>query len=248
MESTVRLALLGDHDEGRRTHAALDEALSHAVGARHCAAVWDWVGTETLAIEPVSVLGGAHAIIAATDECVNVEGALAGIRIARERGIPFLAVGGAFRHTLLEFGRNVLGLDLPLELEAATEESSSGHEGEARRRRSGAFFLQTESRTAALYGRWRAVEETPTEARVDSALLAAAEAAGLRVTGTDSAGGPTVVELASHPFFIAALFEPQLASRPLAPAPLIRAVVDAAIHDRDGRGTPHGVQTVAAGG
>ena len=242
MESTVRLAILGDHDPARQLHSALDDALRHAVGARHRTLVWDWIHTETLAIEPVSVLAGANGVLAATDDaCASLDGALAGIRVARERRVPFLAIGGAFRHTVVEFARDVLGLALPT---AASLVEDSPTACDAPRRRSGAFFLDTDSRAAALYGRWRAVEEISGTAALEPAMRELMESAGLHVTGMGASGEPTVLELRGHPFFIAAQFEPQLASQPLAPAPLVRAIVDAAIHQRERRGTPHGLAAV----
>lgn len=244
MESTVRLAILGDRDAGRSVHSTLDDALRHAIGARHRTLVWEWIHTETLAIEPVSVLAGANGIVAATDDaCANLDGALAGIRLARERHIPFLAVGGAFRHAVVEFARNVLGLALPSAATMVQEEALAA--GGAGRRRSGAFFLDTDSRAAALYGRWRAVEEISATAALEPALRELLERGGLHVTGTSEAGEPTVLELQGHPMYIATQFEPQLASRPQAPAPLIRAIVDAAVRHREQRrGTPHGLAAI----
>ena len=245
MESTVRLAILGDHDAGRSVHSALDDALRHAIGARHRTLVWDWIHTDTLAIEPVSVLSGANGILAVTDDaCSSLDGALAGIRIARERSIPFLAIGGAFRHTVVEFARNVLSLSLPSAAALAEEEALDL--GDAPRRRSGAFFLDIDSRAAALYGRWRAVEEISATAALEPALRELVAGAGLHVTGTSESGDPTVLELRGHPFFIAAQFEPQLTSSPQAPTPLVRALVDAAIRHREARrGTPHGLAAIS---
>lgn len=244
MESTVRLAILGDHDAGRSVHSTLDDALRHAIGARHRTLVWDWIHTETLAIEPVSILSRANGILAATDDaCSSLDGALAGIRIARERRIPFLAVGGAFRHAVVEFARNVLHLALPSAAALAREEELAI--GGPPHRRSGAFFLDTDSRAAALYGRWRAVEEISATAALEPALRELVSDAGLHVTGTSETGEPTVLELRDHPFFIAAQFEPQLTSRPQSPAPLVRALVDAAIrHREERRGTPHGLAAI----
>ena len=55
----------------------------------------------------------------------------------------------------------------------------------------------------------------------------------LQVTGTDEAGEARIVELASHPFFVATLFLPQLLSRPGAPHPLVLAYLGAARAFRD---------------
>lgn len=57
----------------------------------------------------------------------------------------------------------------------------------------------------------------------------------LQCTGVDREGEVRVVELTNHRFFIATLYLPQLASRPEAPHPLIRAYLSAAVAFHDER-------------
>jgi CTP synthase (UTP-ammonia lyase) len=57
----------------------------------------------------------------------------------------------------------------------------------------------------------------------------------LRVAGVDDEGEVRIVELGNHPFFVAALFLPQLSSTPAAPHPLIVAYLRAAAAFRDSR-------------
>jgi CTP synthase (UTP-ammonia lyase) len=45
----------------------------------------------------------------------------------------------------------------------------------------------------------------------------------LNITGTDPDGEVRIVELSDHPFYVATLFLPQVASRPESPHPLIAA-------------------------
>jgi CTP synthase (UTP-ammonia lyase) len=54
------------------------------------------------------------------------------------------------------------------------------------------------------------------------------ERGGIRTAGVGPQDEIRVVELADHPFFVATLFQPQRASRPGAPDPLVVAFVDAA--------------------
>ncbi len=51
---------------------------------------------------------------------------------------------------------------------------------------------------------------------------------GLKIAGEDSEGNVRIVELQSHPFFMATLFVPQLSSEPGRPHPLIVAFLRAA--------------------
>jgi CTP synthase (UTP-ammonia lyase) len=53
------------------------------------------------------------------------------------------------------------------------------------------------------------------------------QAAGLQLVGVDENGLARVVELDGHPFFVATLFLPQLASSEDRPHPLIAAYLDA---------------------
>jgi len=54
----------------------------------------------------------------------------------------------------------------------------------------------------------------------------------LSIVGKDTAGNAGIVELASHHFFIATLFLPQLSSKPGNPHPLITAFFKAAMTSR----------------
>lgn len=51
----------------------------------------------------------------------------------------------------------------------------------------------------------------------------------LNVVGKDSDGNARIVEIVSHPFFMATLFLPQLSSKPGTPHPLVLAFLDAAV-------------------
>ena len=62
------------------------------------------------------------------------------------------------------------------------------------------------------------------------------EAAGLRVSGTSPDGRLVeIVELPSHPYFVACQFHPEFKSRPTAPHPLFNGLVSAALKARQAR-------------
>ncbi len=60
----------------------------------------------------------------------------------------------------------------------------------------------------------------------------------LKIAGTGPDGEVRVVELAGHPFFVGALFLPQVSSSAGQPHPLIVAYLRAALEQRGGRGGP----------
>ncbi|WFB11903.1 hypothetical protein LRS74_29395 [Streptomyces sp. LX-29] len=157
-------------------------------------------------------------------------GALNAVRTARERNIPFLGTCGGFQHALLEYARNVCGLTdvAHAENQPSAEDtlivplacSLIGHEGPV--------DIAPGSLAERLLGAERTLERYHCSYGADPARLDALRAHGLRVTGTDEAGDARIVELPEHPFFLATLFQPELAGDGTRPHPLIRAFAAAA--------------------
>lgn len=239
MPPPTRLLVVGDRDPTMYTHRAIDEALEHLVGTGR-ALTWSWVHTTAVAS---SQLGDADGIwLAPASPYASIDGAFAAIRFARERRVPFLGICGGFQHTVLEFVRNVLGdvdaahaeIDPEAPLLAITPLEC------ALVAKTGVIFFEPDSLVASSYGRWRAVERYHCRYGVNEDYVERLEARGLRVIGRDDKGAVRAIEMRDHPFFVATLFQPQLASSPQDPAPLVRAFVDAAT-------TRHSQPTIAPG-
>lgn len=249
MPTPARLAIVGDHDATMYTHLAIDAALGHVRELREHALEWSWIDTATLAMDVGPRLALIDAIwLAPGSPYASFDGALAAIRHARLNGIPFLGVCGGFQHAIIEYARNVAGLRDADHAESNPDADTAviGPLSCSLVRKSAPVFLDPTCRSAAIYGRWRIVEQYHCNYGLNPQYRAALERAGLHIVGEDDQGDARVVELAGHPFFIATLFQPQLESSPGAPAPLVRALVDAAIHHRDHRPTPHGSATITA--
>jgi CTP synthase (UTP-ammonia lyase) len=249
MPIPARLAIVGDYDPTMYTHLAIDEALGHVRELREHALEWSWVATPSLESNVGSRLALMDAIwLAPGSPYASLDGALAAVRHARLTGLPFLGVCGGFQHAVLEYARNVAGIhdadhaesnsDAATPVIAALACSLVG--------KSAPVFLDPTCRTASIYGRWRIVERYHCNYGLNPEFRGAIERAGLHVVGEDDRGDARVVELLGHPFFIATLFQPQLESAPGSPAPLVRALADAAIHHRDHRPTPSGSDAIHA--
>ena len=249
MHPSARLAIVGDYDPTMYTHLAIDEALRHVRELREHALEWKWIGTTDIAADIDAHLGLCDAIwLAPGSPYASLDGALAAVRHARVGAIPFLGVCGGFQHAVLEFARSVAGITDAGHAESNPETRTPviaplacSLVGKA-----APVFLDPTCRTAAIYGRWRVVERYHCSYGVNPEYRAAIQRGGLSFVGEDDHGDARVVELPGHPFFIATLFQPQLESAPDAPAPLVRALVDAAIHHRDRRPTPRGSATITA--
>ena len=97
-----------------------------------------------------------------------------------------------------------------------------------------AVRLQAGSLAAELYGRHEVQEDYYCNYGLNPEYRARLEAAGLRVSGAGDDGEVRLIELASHPFFLATLFLPQSRSAPGAPHPLLAGWAAAAAHARVG--------------
>jgi len=249
MPIPARLAIVGDYDATMYTHLAIDEALGHVRELREHALEWSWVATSTLAANADSRLALIDAILLAPGSpYASLDGALAAVRQARVSGLPFLGVCGGFQHAVLEYARSVAGLSDADHAESHPETSTPVIAPLACSLvgKSAPVFLDPTCRTASIYGRWRIVERYHCGYGLNPLYRAGIEQAGLHVVGEDDHGDARVVELPGHPFFIATLFQPQLESASGAPAPLVRALVDAAIYHRDHRPTPSGTDVITA--
>ncbi len=86
------------------------------------------------------------------------------------------------------------------------------------------------SRLAEIYGRLEAEEAFTCNFELNPAYLPRLVEGGLRPAAFSERGEARAVEIPGHRFFIAALFLPQLASRPERPHPLLAALLKAAGH------------------
>ncbi|MEU0095284.1 hypothetical protein [Kribbella sp. NPDC006257] len=157
-------------------------------------------------------------------------GAIAAVGAARESGTPFLGTCGGFQHAMLEFARNVCGAagvqhgesnpEAEDQLIVALECSLDGHEGQVQ--------VSPGTLAAELLGVERSVERYHCSYGLDSSRLDLLREHGLVFSGFDDSGDVRIAELPSHPFFLATLFQPELAGDGSRPHPVIRGFARAA--------------------
>lgn len=227
----LRIAIVGDRDASRPTHAATDAALAHAARALSLEVRARWLATPALEAMPAAELAGfAGFFVAPGSPYRSLGGALRGIRRAREAGRPLLGTCGGFQHVIVELARNVLGRGEARHAEydpdaadpviAPLTCSLAGERAAVR--------LRPGTRAAACYGAELVQEEYRCSFGLAPAWIPALGRAGLVVSGVDAQGEPRVVELADHPFLLATLYVPQLSSAPGRPHPLVLAFLAAA--------------------
>jgi CTP synthase (UTP-ammonia lyase) len=235
MNASVQIGLVGDRRDKVRAHGAIPKALESAARLAGLEATYRWLPSAGLVGHAGSKLDELDGIWCVPGSpYASMEGALAAIRHARERGIPFVGTCGGFQHALIEIARDVAGIP-----SADHEESSPGAEEPVIHRLACALrederevHLSAGSRLASIYERETIREGYHCAFGVNPKYRAALEQAGVAFTATDGDGDPRALELAGHPFFLATLFQLELAALRGATPPIVVAFLRASASRR----------------
>jgi CTP synthase (UTP-ammonia lyase) len=195
-----------------------------------------WIATPDAERHPGALAGFDGIWMVPGSPYESMAGGLAAARCARETPVPFLGTCGGFQHALLEFARDVCGRQHAGHAEYGAEGedmlmvqltcSLVGHElpvtvtpGSLAERALGAE--QTVERYHCSYG-------------LNAEYIGLLTAHGMRFTGHDTDGEVRIAELPGHPFFLATLFQPELAPGPRA-HPIVAAFARAVVAHAAGR-------------
>jgi len=175
----------------------------------------------------------------------GVEGKMMAIRYARENKISILGLCYGFQLMVVEFSRNVVGLEgahttevdrntphpvitiLPEQMKLLRESRYGGT------MRLGAHKVIIKEGTLAheVYGRTEIYERFRHRYEVNPEYVDLLERSGFIFSGMSEDGIKQLGELRQdiHPFFMGSQFHPEFTSRPLKPNPLFRALIEHAV-------------------
>jgi CTP synthase len=171
----------------------------------------------------------------------GVEGMVEAIREARTSGLPFFGICLGMQTAIIEFARNVCGLDDSHSSEFAPEcdnpvislmESQQHVTDMGGTMRLGAYpcRLARGSRAAEIYGQPEVSERHRHRYEVSNTYRDMFTQHGMKLSGLSPDGQLVeIVELANHPWFIGCQFHPELQSRPTRPHPLFAGFIAAAV-------------------
>jgi CTP synthase (UTP-ammonia lyase) len=204
--SAIRLAVLGDHDTAYETHRAIDHTLTLMPA---------YVDAGWVASDDPAGLDGADALwVAPGSPYRDDAGVLRAIRSAREGGMPILGTCGGCQYMLLEYARNVAGIE-----EAGHQEIDPESEqpviaglacslvGQRREVRPVTGTLLASLTGEAPFSGFHFCSFGLND-RYRDALVAA----GLVIGAYADDAGVEAVELPEHPFYLGTLFQPQMES------------------------------------
>jgi CTP synthase len=245
---TVKIGVIGKYVTLPDAYLSVVESLKHA-GFHHRNQVdIQWIASDDLETADLEeTLGGLHGILVPGGFGVRgIEGKIKAVRFARERKIPFFGICLGLQCAVIEFARNVAGLEgaNSSEFDANSPfpvvDILAGQDlvalGGTMRLGSYPCRLSEGSKAAAAYGTELVYERHRHRYEVNPRLRRKLEDAGMICSG-ESPNGTLVeiVELRDHPWFVAGQFHPEFKSRPDRPQPLFRDFVGAAIAHR----SPH---------
>ena len=230
--AATKIGVIGDFHTDNPTHIATNHGLRHASEALGMLFEVTWLTTDQS-----HEFGDCHGLLCSPGSPYkSLDGALAGIRYARENEVPFIGTCGGFQHLVLEYARNVMGITDAAHAETDPYAShlfvtplSCSLVGQTME-----VTVKPGSKAAVACQATRLLEQFYCNFGLNPEYRAQLEDAGLEITGTDASGEARIVELASHPFFLGTLFVPQARSSPGNPHPLLlefcRAATVFAIH------------------
>ncbi len=239
----VTIGLVGKYIDLPDAYLSVVESLRHGGRANDTRVEIRWIPAEEVdGLLAESHLEGLHGVLVPGGFGIRgVEGKIRAIRHARENNIPFLGLCLGLQCAVIEFARNVLGIRdahstefdpttqspvIDLMLDQHDVEDMGGT------MRLGVYpaKLSEGSLAQELYGEPIVYERHRHRWEVNNRYRKRLTEAGLDGSGVSPDDRLVeVVEIRSHPYFIASQFHPEFTSRPDNPNPLFAGLVKAAL-------------------
>ena len=242
-EKQVNIGLIGKYVELKDSYKSISESFIHAGVANNTKVNVKWIHSDKLSkeniVEELSELDGI--LVAPGFGSRGISGKIEAVQYARENNIPFLGICLGMQCAVIEFARNVLGMEdahtteisedtkFPVISMMEEQKSISNYGGTMRL---GAYKcqLKPKSKIAQAYKTENISERHRHRYEFNSAYSEQFEQAGMIATGRNPETGLVeVVEIPTHPWFVGVQFHPEYKSTVANPHPLFVAFVDAAL-------------------
>ncbi|WP_330926515.1 CTP synthase [Candidatus Sororendozoicomonas aggregata] len=252
-EGEVTIAMVGKYMELLDAYKSLIEAIKHAGLKNRTKVTIRYVDSETIEREGLAALQNVSAILVPGGfGSRGVEGKIATVRYARENKIPFLGICLGMQVAVIEYARNVAGLeganstefdheavhpviglitewvDARGQTEIRTETSDLGG---TMRLGAQACHIESGTHSHQAYKSDMICERHRHRYEFNNNYLESLEAAGLIVAGrSEDKTLVEIVEVPDHPWFVACQFHPEFTSTPRDGHGLFTSFINAAIN------------------
>lgn len=242
LEKTVDIALVGKYTQLHDAYISVVEALKHGGIAAKREVNIKWIDSETITPENVKkqLSGVSGIIVPGGFGDRGIDGMITSIKYARENNIPYLGLCLGMQLAIVEFARDVVGLEgaNSIEFDAATKypviallpDHNAGEDiGGTLRLGSYPCVLEKGSLAHSLYKSENITERHRHRYEVNNDYRDILKDNGLKLCGLSPDN--RIVEMIEYPkndFFVATQAHPEFKSRPNAPHPLFAGFVAAA--------------------
>ncbi|WP_040482638.1 CTP synthase [Luminiphilus syltensis] len=248
----VRIGMVGKYVDLVDAYKSLNEALGHAGLQTLSRVEIDYIDAEEIERHGTTLLEHLDGILVPGgfgDR--GVDGKIAAVRYARENGVPFLGICLGMHVALIEYARDVCGLegahstemcpDTPHPIVALITEwqtpdgdvevrDESSDKGGTMRLGAQPCHLVEGTLARQVYASESVKERHRHRYEVNNNYIATLEEHGMKISGW-STGHQLVemVELPDHPWFLACQFHPEFTSRPRGGHPMFTSYIEAAL-------------------
>jgi CTP synthase len=243
----ITIAVVGKYIKHHDAYKSIYEALAHAGVAGATRVNVRKVESEDIERE------GAEPVLSGVDGVLvpggfgyrGIPGKIEAVRYARERGVPFFGICLGLQCAVIEFARNVVGLGdaNTTEIDCACrhpvvclldDQYHITDKGGTMRLGSYRCVLAEGSQARQAYGSLEVHERHRHRYEFNNQYRQQFAAHGMAFSGTGPDGQLVeVIELPSHPWFVAVQCHPEFKSKPTAAHPLFRSFVGASMKRRE---------------
>lgn len=234
---TVKIGIVGKYVGSPDTYLSIVNALCHASFQIKKKIIIEWIDSKNFTEENVKSCNGILIPGGFSSNFDKMEGMVNACKYARENQVPFLGICLGFQIGVIEFCRNVVGIE-----NASSEEFKNSdqnvisliqnlnHEymGSTMWLGLKSVSLSQESKISELYNSNSIKERFRCRYTLNNNYKEIIEKEGLKFTGTDEVDSKTVsFELQDHPFYVGVQFHPEFISKFITPSPIFVGFLEA---------------------
>lgn len=242
----VTIGLIGKYVSLPDAYKSIIESFTHAGAAIKCQVNLKLISSEEINSENLlTKLEDLDGILVAPGFGERgFDGKIETVRYARENKIPFFGICLGMQVAVIEYARNVLGIDNAnsTEMDSSTssplialmeEQKNVDQLGGTMRLGAFACDLKKSSKAFAAYGKQKINERHRHRYEFNNFYLERMESNGMIATGKNPETGLVeIVEVKDHPWFVGVQFHPEYKSTVLNPQPLFVDFIQAAIDSK----------------
>ncbi len=255
-KNEVSIAIVGKYVGLKDSYKSLMEALIHGGIANDSKVSLQWVDSEEIEVHgPETFLSEVDGVLVPGGFGYRgIEGKIAAIRYAREKKIPYFGICLGMQCAVIEFARNVCGLDansseFNLNVKDAViylmerwydfrrgrieERSEVSEKGGTMRLGAYPCIIEPNTQAYRAYNAKEISERHRHRYEFNNAYRGICTRHGMKISGTSPDGELVeMVEIEDHPWFLGCQFHPEFKSRPTEPHPLFKAFIGAALKEK----------------